>query len=96
MKQSVPAIWRHEDKYGVREVDLAILNGRLRGLLFADTHTLSKGYYHISSLYFDDWQNGELNRNIDGVDERTKYRIRRYENGSLFLEEKQKRSGLVH
>lgn len=83
--------WRHEDKYLVSELELKLLYARLRGLMRPDEHTTHKGFYHISSLYFDDWENSMLWQNVNGVNHRVKYRIRLYENGLLFLEEKSKK-----
>lgn len=93
--KKVQGLWRHEDKYLVHELELEMLHARLRGLLRSDEHTPDKGFYHISSLYFDDWKNSMLWQNIDGLNHRTKYRVRRYEDGSLFLEEKSKQNGLT-
>lgn len=89
-------VWRHEDKYFVHDLEIDLLHARLHGLLQPDKHTPAKGFYHISSLYFDDWENNILWQNINGVNDRTKYRIRRYEDGSLYLEEKCKQNGLTH
>ena len=95
MKQTQD-IWRHEDKYLMHEVELRALQARLRGLLQPDEHTPEKGFYHISSLYFDDWENTMLRQNMEGLNQRIKFRIRRYEDGSLFLEEKSRQNGLIH
>ena len=92
MKQTQD-IWRHEDKYLMHEVELRALQARLRGLLQPDEHTPEKGFYHISSLYFDDWENTMLRQNMEGLNQRIKFRIRRYEDGSLFSKRRAGRTG---
>ena len=56
-----------------------------------------KGYYSIRSLYFDDYRDRFLNENIDGVDERSKWRIRIYDRSSdrISLERKIRKSDLI-
>lgn len=78
------------------DADLAILAGRLKYVMQADTHQ-EGDCYEIRSLYFDDCLDRCLEENEAGVDERKKYRIRTYgaEEQPIHLEIKEKRSGLT-
>lgn len=53
----------------------------------------SRGYYHIRSIYFDDYHNSSFYSNEAGVDPRVKYRIRIYNAGdaSIKLEKNQRK-----
>jgi hypothetical protein len=56
------------------------------------------GEYHVRSLYFDDWQDSALRDKLDGVDARSKHRIRIYnlDPGVIKLECKQKKDGFIY
>ena len=69
--------YRNEWKYLVTDADLAVLGGRLKALLAADSHQKG-GAYAIRSLYLDDVDNSCLRENEAGVDDRKKYRLRLY------------------
>ena len=83
---------RHEIKYtvGLREAEL--LKHRLGALLRPDPHAGPDGSYFIRSLYFDDPDFTAYREKLDGVKERTKYRIRFYnmDDKVIFLEKKSK------
>jgi len=83
---------RHEIKYaiGLREAEL--LKHRLPALLRRDRHAGPDGSYFIRSLYFDDADFTAYREKLDGVKERTKYRIRFYNQNDavIFLEKKTK------
>ena len=49
--------YRHELKYMVTAEDMALLEGRIRGLVPLDAHAGEAGMYQIRSLYFDDYHN---------------------------------------
>ena len=89
--------FRHELKYVEPEHNLKGMESRLDSLMKKDTHVTEKGYYSIRSLYFDNIENRYLNENIDGVDERQKWRIRVYDQNSdyICLERKIRKSDLI-
>ena len=89
--------FRHEYKYIEPEIDLIAAQKRLCTVMKKDPHVTVKGYYSIRSLYFDDYDNRYLNENIDGVDERSKWRIRVYDcsSGHIRLERKVRKSDLI-
>lgn len=89
--------FRHEHKYIMSEADLIAAEGRLACLMRKDAHVSAKGYYHIRSLYFDDYSDRYLQENIDGTDERQKWRIRIYDTKSdyISLERKSRKADLI-
>ena len=89
--------FRHEHKYIEPEINLVGMQQRLGALMKKDPHVSEKGYYSIRSLYFDDYRDRFLNENIDGVDERSKWRIRIYDRSSdrISLERKIRKSDLI-
>ncbi|MCR5592023.1 MAG: polyphosphate polymerase domain-containing protein [Lachnospiraceae bacterium] len=89
--------YRHEYKYIENDVNMISIRSRMRALMKRDSHTDERGYYSIRSLYFDDYNDRFLRENIDGVDERMKWRIRIYDRKSDFisLERKVRKSGLI-
>lgn len=89
--------FRHEYKYTIDEKQRAILLIRACGLLLPDTHAGTDGSYRIDSLYFDDIYDSCFYENENGVDYRSKFRIRCYNNdvGRIRLEKKSKIHGMV-
>lgn len=89
--------FRHEHKYIEPDSNLYGIASRLDRLMKKDPHVTGKGYYSVRSLYFDDITNRYLNENIDGVDERQKWRIRVYDQNSdyICLERKIRKGDLV-
>ena len=87
--------YRHEYKYVCDEMQIAIIQARLRPILNLDTHTLKQGSYTIRSLYFDDPHNSCYFENEHGTDPREKYRIRIYNSNTarISLELKRKERG---
>lgn len=79
------------------ESDLIAAEQRLTCLMRKDAHVSGKGYYHIRSLYFDDFSDKYLQENIDGTDERQKWRIRIYDTKSEYisLERKSRKADLI-
>jgi len=69
---------RHELKYMINQSDYIQLKSRLETILTLDKNAVSKGSYHIRSLYFDDQYNRAYHEKEDGVFARTKFRIRIY------------------
>ena len=86
--------YRVENKYIVSDLELAILDGRLRSVMQQDIHQEGDSY-EIRSIYFDDARNTCMDENDAGVDMRRKYRIRTYAPSlsALNLEIKEKQRG---
>ena len=89
--------YRHEYKFLISHSASVLLKHRLPGIMQRDRHTAGDGRYTIRSLYFDDPQYTAFLDKVDGVDNRTKYRIRCYngETGLCRLERKEKRGHLT-
>ena len=89
--------FRHELKYLVSDAELAVLRARLKHLMNHDAHAGATGCYLIRSIYFDDLENSAYYENVNGVNDRSKWRIRCY-NGSddaIFLENKKKSASMT-
>tara|TARA_B100000035_G_scaffold304392_1_gene304069 strand:+ start:434 stop:1117 length:684 start_codon:yes stop_codon:yes gene_type:complete len=78
MKKIIDNIKRYERKWVFRNINsLELVIGLLRSrLLFNFQHNKRK----VNSLYFDDKNLSSIRENLDGVSEKTKYRIRWYGN----------------
>ena len=89
--------FRNEQKYLCTKGDVQILRSRLRGLLSMDSHTPNDAGYRVRSVYFDDCDDRALDQNLDGVDDRVKFRIRMYNTDTSYirLEVKRKKAGLT-
>ncbi|HAL31925.1 MAG TPA: VTC domain-containing protein [Lachnospiraceae bacterium] len=89
--------FRHEYKYVEPEVRLLAAQKRLEAFMPKDSHVSEKGFYTIRSLYFDDYYDTYIRENIDGVDEREKWRIRAYDHTDSYisLERKSRKSDLI-
>ncbi len=83
--------YRHELKFIVSDMELKIIEYRLKPLMHMDIHQNGDSYA-IRSLYFDDRYNSCLKENESGLNNRSKYRIRIYNANSqlIKLEKKQK------
>lgn len=92
--ESMENPYRHEFKYLCSFAELTLLEARLKGLVFPDTHAGEDGVYNIRSLYFDDYYDTCLKENESGTDPREKFRIRIYNHSreriSLELKKKEK------
>ena len=89
--------YRNELKYMVSEMQLALLENRIRNLIAPDSHAGADGTYRIRSLYFDDFEDTYYRENEMGTDPREKFRIRIY-NGSaewISLELKRKQHSMT-
>lgn len=75
-------MYRVEDKYNCTEAELYMLQARMEAVLRPDSNEGGPEGYRIESLYFDDFRDSCLQDTEDGVNRRSKYRIRIY-NGSL-------------
>lgn len=89
--------FRSEQKYLCTKGDILILKTRLRSFLQEDAHAPTPEGYRIRSVYFDDLDDRALDQNLDGVDDRVKFRIRLYNGDTSFirLEVKRKKAGLT-
>lgn len=72
---------RQEFKYYIKKSDVAHIKNFLSANLFEDSNSIN-GSYKISSLYFDTFNDDDLNQKLDGIKYREKYRLRTY-NGDL-------------
>ena len=70
--------YRHEYKYLISRSAAELLRRRLPCIMERDSHAGPTGQYTIRSLYFDDPNFTAFRDKVDGVDNRTKYRIRCY------------------
>jgi len=82
--------FRHELKYICSDLELRIVEQKLRTVMRRDPHADENGEYLIRSVYFDDYHSSRFFENEDGVDPREKFRIRVYNrsDGRISLEKK--------
>ena len=73
--------YRHEYKYPLSEGQIRIEDAKISAIACKDPYVGERNFYHIRSLYFDDYDNSCYMENVNGADNREKYRIRIY-NGS--------------
>lgn len=86
---------RHEYKFQIDEKDIVLLKSRIGAVMKKDVHAGEQGFYHIRSIYFDDFADTCYRQNEAGTDPRAKYRIRIYnaDDGRICLEKKVKQNG---
>jgi len=83
--------WRNEYKYYISDSDAILLKHRLSSMFEIDKNAVAGGYL-VRSLYFDDpYKSGVFNK-LDGVKNRVRYRIRKYNDESKFKLEAKLRS----
>ena len=89
---------RHEYKHSLNFGDYIILRDRLKRVMARDSHADENGEYIVRSLYLDTPGDKALKDKINGVDNREKFRIRRYIGAEdyLVLEKKSKIHGLCY
>ena len=89
--------YRHELKYICSDLELRIVEQKLKAMMRPDIHADTNGEYIIRSVYFDDYQRSRFFENEDGVDPREKFRIRVYNcsDARIALEKKIKKSGMT-
>jgi len=75
--------YRYEKKYLLNPINAQFLKYKLSLILKKDTHY--NGVYYIRSLYFDDLYNTSYHEKVDGIKERSKYRIRIYNLDSSYI-----------
>lgn len=88
--------FRHELKFMVSDAQIEQIRYRIKPLMQTDRNQQGE-FYTITSLYFDDVNDRCLWENMDGVDRRSKYRIRIYDNNleCIKLEKKSKVRGMT-
>lgn len=88
--------YRHEYKYFIDEASKQILSIKLSGIMRRDPHVNINNQYVIRSLYMDNINNDCLDENASGTDNRSKFRIRYYNNDTsrIVLEKKSKIRGM--
>ncbi|MGI6510696.1 MAG: polyphosphate polymerase domain-containing protein [Erysipelotrichaceae bacterium] len=75
--------YRYELKYVISKPIAEMLKKQLAAVMELDQHSKSEKYsYDVRSLYFDDAYSNSLDEKRDGVQFRSKYRIRIYNNSS--------------
>lgn len=89
--------YRHEYKYMINKMEEDILIIQAEGLMERDFHATSDGAYIVRSLYFDDYEDNCLMENESGLDLRSKFRMRYYNDDRTYvrLEKKSKVHGMT-
>lgn len=71
--------YRHELKFYINHMEYNALKSSISGVMPMDEYAAKHGgYYHIRSLYFDDFWDSALQQKLDGDNDRRKFRIRIY------------------
>ncbi len=88
-------IYRHEYKYPINTIQMTLEEEKLSAIAKKDSNVGEMGYYNIRSLYFDDYYDSCYMENVNGTDNREKYRIRIYNHSTqkIKLEMKKKVRG---
>jgi hypothetical protein len=74
----VNKVHRNELKYKISKQQSEIISKRLSEICKVDSNADAKGYYKVSSLYFDDYIDSALDDKLSGIVKRKKFRIRIY------------------
>ena len=84
--------FRHEFKHCINTADYLTIRSRIRHVAVCDRG----GEYKIRSIYFDNYNDKSLMEKVSGLNNRSKFRIRFYNDDSSFikLEKKSKVNGL--
>lgn len=77
--------YRHELKFMINRHQYFVIRQRLNSIVEQDSHVGPTGEYHIRSLYFDDINNTALHEKLGGIRDRSKYRIRIYNNSDKLI-----------
>ena len=84
------SVYRKEVKYVMYAHEFAALRPSLNAMLYRDNHGGDFGYA-VRSLYFDSYDDHDYYDTVDGLENKSKIRIRTYRPGTLIkLEQKQK------
>lgn len=89
---------RHELKHYINYADVLQLRARLPYVTDIDENAADGCSYRVKSLYFDNYNDKVLNEKMNGVNEREKFHLRRYNDDTSFirLEKKSKRNSLCY
>ena len=89
--------FRHELKFICSDSQLAIIESQIKAVLEPDPNAGRDGKYIIRSLYFDDIYDTCFRENEQGIDPRSKFRIRtyNYSRDRISLEKKSKKKGMT-
>lgn len=71
-------VYRHELKFICSELELRVIEDKIKHICMKDSHAGPEGVYCIRSMYFDTYDSRCYRENEAGVDDRSKYRIRIY------------------
>lgn len=77
---------RHEYKHIINYGDYLALKSRLSIFMQTDKHGID-GQYKIRSIYFDDMNDSCYQDKINGVNKRSKYRLRYYNNDLSYIDD---------
>ena len=69
---------RQELKYYVNSIEADRMRNLLKSMLLTDKNTKINNGYLVSSLYFDNYDDSNLEEKLDGIFSRRKFRIRIY------------------
>ena len=87
---------RFELKYYINSANIAILRNILKKLLKLDDNSQkNKRAYEVTSLYFDTFDNVNLDEKLAGILKRKKFRIRIYDKGSIIKFEQKNRTNNI-
>lgn len=89
-------MFRHELKYIINISDYYKIQNTLKNIAKIDTNATDNNSYKIRSLYFDNCYDKARFEKLNGLNNRSKFRIRFYNNNTNFirLEKKSKVNGL--
>lgn len=76
---------RHELKHEMTKADCYLLKQKLQHVMSPDPHAGPDGKYFIRSIYFDNFTNKVLTEKKEGYYNRSKFRVRLYNNNFNFL-----------
>ena len=77
---------RHEYKHIINYGDYLALKSRLSIFMQTDKHSID-GQYKIRSIYFDDMNDSCYQDKINGVNKRSKYRLRYYNDDLSYIDD---------
>ena len=77
---------RHEYKHIINYGDYLALKSRLSIFMQTDKHSID-GQYKIRSIYFDDMNDSCYQDKLNGVNKRSKYRLRYYNNDLSYIDD---------
>ncbi len=82
---------RHEFKYYINYLDFIQLRSKLKIIADPDKNGIDGSGYRVKSLYFDNYNDKLLKENLEGVNNREKFRLRIYNDDASFIRIEKKR-----